>query len=188
MVPSEAPLFSPAATAGRLAVYGLGVAVLFGCGAFPSLGTGGDGGAGSSSSASSASGTTSADAGATGSDCITEGQTGATLCTGISTCPGLVVDHDVFPTCGFRPGGAVLDLECACQTSLCPVGVAKTCDDAKKLLAAQNETTVCTQVNEGRCTGGGAPATASSAQKPTCDKQCASECGGAPGCIAMCGC
>ncbi|MFO0668252.1 MAG: hypothetical protein U0235_01320 [Polyangiaceae bacterium] len=191
MVPCpNAPPSSRHLTLGaRAAAYLAGLVVLFGCGSFPSLGgTGTDGGTGSSGASSSASTAGGADAGAKGIDCITEGQTGATLCTGISTCPGLAVDHDVFPNCGFRPGGTVLDLECACQTSLCPLGVAKTCDDVKKLLAAQNETTVCTQIGEGRCTGGGAPATASTATHPNCDKQCASECAGAPGCIAMCGC
>lgn len=162
----------------------LGIAILLGCGQFPSLGgAGGDGGASSSSSAASAG--AAGDGGAKGVDCITEPQTGATLCSGISSCPGLFVDHDLYPSCGFRPGGNVLDLECACQTSLCPVGVAKTCDDALKLLEAQTETSVCVQVSEGRCTGGGKPA---STANPNCDKACASECAGAANCIKMCGC
>lgn len=162
-------------------------AFVSGCGEFPSLG-GGGGDAGAAASRGGASGGTSGDAGVQGVDCITEPQTGATLCTGISSCPGVAVDHDLYPHCGFRPGGAVLDLECACQTSLCPVGVAKTCDDAKKLLGNQSETTVCAQVAEDRCTGGGVPATSGTSTPSTCDKQCASECGGAPGCIHMCGC
>lgn len=164
------------------------LAIACGCGSFPLLGGAGgdkDAGAGGGASSSSTAAAAGGDAGAKGIDCITEAQTGATLCTGISSCPGLAVDHDVYPTCGFRPGGNVLDLECACQTSLCPVGVAKTCAEAAKLLAGQNESTVCLQIDEGRCTGGGPP---TKTPNPTCDRQCASECGGAAGCIHLCGC
>lgn len=163
---------------------------LSGCDVIPSIGTGSggsDAGAASSASPAASGGTTAAtsDAGA-GVDCITESLTGATICTGIASCPNVTVDHDVFPDCGFRPGSGVIDLECACQNSLCPIGVAKTCDEAAALLKDQNETTVCTQVSEGRCTGG--TTTTTPAASSTCDKQCESECGGAPGCISLCGC
>ena len=169
----------------RLVGSAIALKVLVGCGIVPSIGTG-SGDAGASSSSSSATTTAaSGDGGAKGVDCITEVQTGAVLCTGISTCPGLAVDHDVFPSCGFRPGGTVLDLECACQTSLCPVGVAKTCAEAQKLLGAQNESSVCLQIDEGRCTGGGP---IKKPVDPNCDRACASECGGAAGCIHLCGC
>jgi hypothetical protein len=95
-----------------------------------------------------------ADAGAdsaAGIDCIVEPTTGKTLCTGIAACPDVVVDHDVYPNCGFRPG-STLALECACNGSLCPLGIASTCEEAAKLLAAQSESIVCLQVSEGRCT------------------------------------
>jgi hypothetical protein len=172
----------------RLLAFAVALEILAGCGIVPSLGTGGDGdaGAASASSASSAAGAAAGDGGAKGVDCITESLTGSVLCTGISTCPELAVDHDLYPDCGFRPGGAVLDLECACQTSLCPVGVAKTCAEAAALLSRQTESQVCLQIDEGRCTGGGAPA--ASPADPNCDKACASECGGAAGCIHLCGC
>src|SRR6185369_7336982 len=78
----------------------------------------------------------SGDAGgaAQGIDCIVEPTTGDTLCSGISLCPGLYVDHDVYPHCGFRPKGNVLDIECACSEEVCPLGVPTTCAQAKQLL------------------------------------------------------
>jgi hypothetical protein len=155
----------------------------------PSL-DGGGGDAGAAGTTSSAS-TAAADAGAKGVDCITEPETGATICTGISTCPGLAVDHDVFPHCGFRPGGTVLDLECACGAALCPIGVATTCEQAKTFLGNQTEPGVCTQVAEDRCTtkspNATNPSPATSAPS-TCDKNCASDCAGSPGCLQLCGC
>jgi hypothetical protein len=148
----------------------------------PGLEGSGDGGAGSAESAS----TTSGDAGPKGVDCITEPETGATICSGISTCPGLLVDHDVYPTCGFRVGGgALLDLECGCQGSLCPIGVAQTCEQAQALLRDQSESTVCLQVADGRCTKGTQTKPPAS---PTCDKLCAAECGNVPSCLRLCGC
>lgn len=159
-----------------------------------SLGQKNSGGAGASGSGSggAASGD-GADAGAvTGVDCITEPTTSAQLCTGISSCPGLYVDHDVFPNCGFRVKGATLDIECACSGDVCPLGVPSTCEQAKALLSSQTEATVCTQVSESRCTAG-APSTGgaggtSGGGSSTCDKACAGECGGEPSCIQGCGC
>jgi hypothetical protein len=153
------------------------------CGMIPGLEGSDDGGASGPNGAASAT----ADAGPKGIDCITEAETGAVICTGISSCPGLLVNHDVFPTCGFRVGGALLDLECACQGSLCPIGVAQTCEQAKQLLRDQTESTVCMQVAEGRCTKG-TPATTTPATSSSCDKLCAAECGNVPSCIKLCGC
>lgn len=119
-----------------------------------------------------------------GLGCGKDPQTGETLCIGLSSCPGLVVDQNELPGCGFRvTGGASIDIECACSGSICPLGVATSCAQAKSLLASQTYAGVCIQVSEGRCTSG-------TAQPPpsNCDKTCASQCGGDPTCLQGCGC
>jgi hypothetical protein len=124
---------------------------------------------------------------ATGAGCATSAESGATLCTAISICPSLVVDHDVFPDCGFRIQGQTLDLECDCNGALCPIGVPVTCTEAAQLLQQQqSETNVCTQVSEGRCTPGAPPPAPTSTS--TCDTTCRDECGGNPSCWTACGC
>jgi hypothetical protein len=92
--------------------------------------------------------------GETGIDCGPDPDTGVVLCLGISSCPNLVVDSDLYPGCGFRvhPGSDVLDLECACYGEICPIGIASTCDAATALMQDQSQYTVCMQVDEGRCT------------------------------------
>ena len=156
--------------------------------ALPTLGT--DSGAASSSGTTS---TTDGGTSATGAGCGQDPATGITLCAAVSLCPNVVVDNDLYPNCGFRIRGHVIDLECLCNESLCPIGIASTCAQATQLLSGQNETTVCTQVNEGRCvdakpptSGGGG--TSGNGNGSTCDKTCQSECGGDPGCIRICGC
>ena len=125
------------------------------------------------------------DAGASaGINCGNDPQTGQELCLGLSSCPGLVVNQNTFPGCGFRPtGGATIDLECACSGFICPLGTATTCAQAKSLLAGQTYAGVCVQVSEGRCTSAARPSPPSS-----CDKTCASQCGGDPTCLQGCGC
>lgn len=91
-------------------------------------------------------------AGLKGIDCGTDPYTGTVLCSGVSACPGLLVDHDVYPDCGFRIRGTSFDLQCPCYGGLCPIGSPSTCQDAQALLDAQSEYTVCAQYNEGRCT------------------------------------
>jgi hypothetical protein len=91
-----------------------------------------------------------------GIDCIVEPTTGATLCTAVSTCPTVLVDHDVYPNCGFRmkagtTTSTTMILECACNGSLCPIGVPTTCAQAQKLLGEQTEPLVCNQIADGRC-------------------------------------
>ena len=126
---------------------------------------------------------------ALGAGCGIEVTTNTQLCTAISVCPKIAVDHDVFPHCGFRLHGDSLDLECACNGALCPLGSPATCDQAAKLLQGQTELQVCAQVNEGRCTAGTpAPATTGPSTTNPCDKACASECGGNPQCLKDCGC
>ncbi|MGH7283155.1 MAG: hypothetical protein ACRELY_16640 [Polyangiaceae bacterium] len=138
------------------------------------------------------SGTASDGGGSTGVDCVTESSTGATICTGNTSCQSVTVDHDVYPDCGFRVVGAnaTLDIECACQDGmLCPVGVAASCEEAATMLQNQTESTVCEQVSEGRCsqgTGGGS--SGSGGAQNNCNANCESECAGAPACIAACGC
>ncbi|HEY1959817.1 MAG TPA: hypothetical protein VGH28_29610 [Polyangiaceae bacterium] len=90
----------------------------------------------------------------TGVNCGADPDTGAVLCLGISSCPDVVVDSDLYPGCGFRvhDGTGVLDLECACYGQICPIGVASTCDQATALMQDQSQYTVCMQVDEGRCT------------------------------------
>jgi hypothetical protein len=145
-------------------------------------GTAGDGGAPGQDGGRGAE----AAGGATGAGCAQDRETGITLCAALSLCPTIVVDPDLYPNCGFRVRGEVIDLECVCSGSLCPIGVAATCAEAKQLLAGQNATMVCSQINEGRCTSAAHPAPSGSSSP--CDHTCSSQCGGDPGCIKSCGC
>ena len=149
----------------------------------PNQGAGADAGAEGGTSASSPS------AQPQGAGCGAESTTGATLCTAISLCPTVAVDHDVYPNCGFRIHGQAIDLECACNGALCPIGAPTTCAQAAQLLSGQTELQVCSQVNEGRCTTPTpASSSSSSSGSGTCDRTCAGECGGDPGCVRLCGC
>jgi hypothetical protein len=101
----------------------------------------------------------------------------------------VVVDPDQLPDCGYRISGSAIDLECLCGDSLCPVGSAASCGDAKALLAEQSAQSVCAGIAEGRCSvvrqsAGKAGSNTSS----SCDKNCRAECSGNPDCIALCGC
>lgn len=109
-------------------------------------------GGGDASTATDA--TEAGEASVTGSGCGADPDTGITLCLGISTCPNLTIDTDVFPGCGFRihTDPTVIDLECACYGQICPIGVATTCDQAAALMTDQSQYTVCMQGSEGRCT------------------------------------
>jgi hypothetical protein len=123
---------------------------------------------------------------ATGVDCGVDPDTGATLCLGTSLCPGLLVDGEVYPGCGFRPGA--LDVECSCGGSLCPLGAAATCADVQSLLAQLNEGTVCSQLGGGTCIEGTPVVSTGSGAMGTCDTACRDDCGGDPSCIVSCGC
>jgi|SRR6185503_1119805 len=92
--------------------------------------------------------------GVTGVSCGADPDTGVVLCLGISSCPNVTIDTDLYPGCGFRihDGSGVIDLECACYGEICPIGVASTCDQATALMQDQSQYTVCMQVDEGRCT------------------------------------
>ena len=153
--------------------------------------TGTDTGPGSSSAASggtTASAASSSDGTAGGTGCSTDPQTGVTLCTGINACPGVTVDPNAFPGCGFVLHGAgTLDLECICSDSLCPIGVPQTCTQASQLLTTQTLLLVCQQASDGRCVQLTAPDAGTSGSS-TCLQQCRSDCAGVPDCMQLCGC
>ncbi len=146
----------------------------------------------SSSSATGTAGTTSTDAGVTtgtGVNCGTDPASGITLCLGLSACPGVVVDSDQMPGCGYRVNGNVIDLECLCDDSLCPVGSAASCADAKALLQDQTSQGVCVGISEGRCTTVSQAVTnAGTNTASSCDKDCRANCVNDPACIQFCGC
>jgi hypothetical protein len=130
--------------------------------------------------------------GQTGSGCLEDLQTGIVLCEQINLCPGVLVDPGLYPNCGFRPNtGSVLDMECLCGQSLCPIGVATSCAAAQQLLEAQGSLVVCLQQNEGRCVslpgaGAGGGEIEGGAGSPCAT--CAQQCGGTPECFQACGC
>jgi hypothetical protein len=141
-----------------------------------------DAGGGSASPGSAAP-----EGGTGGINCFQDVATQTVLCEQVNGCPGVDVDPGAFPDCGFRLGtGSTLDLECLCGAALCPVGVATSCDQAQRLLAAQSALTVCQQQAEGRCVDLGAPDAGTGTG--TCDKACEAECVGTPDCIQLCGC
>ncbi len=140
-----------------------------------------DGGAASAG----ASGTGGGSATATGTNCGVDPSSGIALCLGISSCPTARVDPDQFPDCGYRISGSTIDLECLCGDSLCPMGSAASCLDAKALLADQSAQGVCAEIADGRCTTVKQTSVSSSSM---CDKECRSQCGGDPNCVTLCGC
>ena len=88
---------------------------------------------------------------ASGIHCGVDPSSGISLCLGISTCPSVRVDPDQFPECGYRISGSAIDLECLCGDSLCPMGPAVSCLDARNLLSEQSALGVCASVADGRC-------------------------------------
>ncbi|HET7543770.1 MAG TPA: hypothetical protein VFK05_28055 [Polyangiaceae bacterium] len=134
---------------------------------------------------SGASSAGAAGAALTGSNCGVDPSSGVALCLGISACPGVRVDPDQFPDCGFRVVGSRIDLECLCGDSLCPMGKAASCREAQSLLSEQSAQGVCAGIAEGSCQPvQQAPRSSTS----SCDKECRAQCSGAPGCISLCGC
>jgi hypothetical protein len=157
---------------------------------------GGGGGGGGTPGASSAS--TGADGGAgatpsapTGtSGCGTDPQSGAVLCLSVDACPGLELASGAYPGCGFAPRGpGVIDMECLCGDSLCPVGVATTCGAAKTLIDNQSSLVVCEQLAEGRCVQQKrSTVTVDAGSTGGCNEACAETCANVPTCLQMCGC
>jgi hypothetical protein len=119
-----------------------------------------------------------------GSNCALDSISGVTLCTSVAVCPGLAVDHDVYPDCGFRVPSSSIDLECVCGDFLCPIGAALGCGQAKDLLDSHSELDTCIQASDGRC----APRSAPKMGGSSCDHACADVCAGDPGCLQLCGC
>lgn len=147
---------------------------------------------GTGKSAAGDAGAASADAGdaapaVQGAGCGVEAESGLQLCAATSACPTLAVDTNVFPSCGFRIRGSVVDLVCGCDGSICSMGAYTTCAQASALLEAQTQQQVCMQVAEGRCAAAARPSSTSSSGS-TCDRACLSECGGGGGCASLCGC
>jgi hypothetical protein len=181
-----------------LALLGLSVAVggLLACLQNVSTGTGTTDPTATASTATTSSGSVPSGAG-----CTTDPVSQITLCEESSLCPTIDVDQSILPGCGFRMRNSdVIDLECGCSDSLCPIGVADTCDEALTLLGQQTELSVCQQASEGRCvpltsdagastsTGTSTTTTTTPAASSSCDKTCESECAGEPDCIQLCGC
>jgi len=121
----------------------------------------------------------------TGLNCGVDPSSGIALCLGISSCPSVRVDPDQFPDCGYRIAGSSIDLQCLCGDSLCPMGSAASCLDAKSLLSEQSAQSVCAGIAEGRCQLVQQPSHSSAA---SCDKNCRAQCSGVPGCVTLCGC
>jgi hypothetical protein len=124
------------------------LSLAFLCSGCLQIGTGSGNGGGGGSTPS-----TPSDAGADamkGVACGRDKVTGVELCAGVSGCPGLLVDPEAFPGCGFKPG--TLDLQCLCGDELCPMGsVAKTCAEAQYQLAEGNAAITCSQLGSGVC-------------------------------------
>jgi hypothetical protein len=145
----------------------------------------------SSGGATASAASSGAGGGATsGTGCVTDPQSGITLCEQISNCPGVDVDPGAFPGCGFRMNAASLyDLECGCGDSLCPIGVPSSCATALQLLDQQESSlVVCQEVDQGTCLPLAVDAGTAATGSSSCDKQCASECAGEPSCLQLCGC
>jgi hypothetical protein len=120
-----------------------------------------------------------------GTNCGLDPGSGVSLCLGISSCPTVRVDPDQFPDCGYRIAGSTIDLECLCGDSLCPMGTAASCLDAKSLLSEQSAQGVCAAIADGRCQ---VVQHTSIHSNSTCDPECRAQCSGVPGCITLCGC
>jgi len=135
-------------------------------------------------------GTVSAeDGGPSGAGCAQDPITKVTLCTAVSACPEIQVDHDLFPNCGFRIRRDGFVLECWCNGYVCPMGTPSNCQQVSDLLSQQTEIGVCTQVEEGRCVGSAPDAGPTGSTVPIgCDRECMKNCGGSEDCQRFCGC
>jgi hypothetical protein len=105
------------------------------------------------------------------------------ICTMISTCPGLQIDTNRFPECGFSVHGSALDPECLCYGSMCPMGTPQTCDDMQTLLSNVTIESVCAEYQAGHCQSEG-----SIGGVDTDCQLCKANCNGNQACIQNCGC
>ncbi len=167
-----------------VALFLAGAVAFPGCiqiGPVPDSGPGG--GLSSASDAGAAGSSSTTTASTTGAGCGTDVLTGVALCAAASACPGLVIDREIYPHCGFRVPSTTIQLECICGDYLCSMGTVLDCDQAAKLLAWQTEVSVCAQLDYDRC--------ALRAKKPTgatCNPTCRMGCTGDPTCVTQCGC
>ncbi|MGO8991873.1 MAG: hypothetical protein ACLQVI_00995 [Polyangiaceae bacterium] len=121
--------------------------------------------------------------GPTGSVCTAITET-YNVCADLSTCPGVIIDPNTFPQCGYAVHGDVIDPECLCYGSMCPMGVPQTCADMQAILSSGTTVDIiCEQQATGKClnVGGGTPA-------PTTCQVCQNNCGNDPACLQNCGC
>jgi len=149
------------------------------------VGKASDSGADDGAAGGGSSGSSGGSSSVTGTNCGVDPSSGIALCLGISSCPSVRVDPEQFPDCGYRIAGRALDLECLCGDSLCPMGSAASCLDAKALLSEQTAAAVCAGVAEGRCQ---LVQHTSRSSSSSCDRDCRAQCGGVPGCVTLCGC
>jgi hypothetical protein len=136
------------------ALLALGLCSCMGFNIIPSIGDSTSSTGGSDATAASDTSDSGGSEAAVGVSCAADPDTGVILCIGSTLCPGLTVDQDLYPGCGFRihDGSDVIDLECACYGQICPIGVTTTCAQAATLMQDQSQYTVCMQVDQGRCT------------------------------------
>jgi hypothetical protein len=124
-----------------------------------------------------------------GIGCATDSTLRITLCTGLTACPGIAVDHELYPDCGFRSAAGAIDLLCVCdQTWICPMGVALSCSQAASVLSEGSEAMVCAQIADGRCTDIRATTPPSSSSDASCDETCRASCASDRACLTACGC
>jgi hypothetical protein len=120
--------------------------------------------------------------GPTGSNCqaVTEAYS---ICTDVSLCPGISISQTQLPNCGYSIHGNVIDPECLCYGSMCPVGVPQSCADMQALLATGiTSNIVCEQYASGKCSNQG-----NQGEPSTC-QVCKNNCDGNPTCLQNCGC
>jgi hypothetical protein len=147
----------------------------------PDISTGAD--AGSSAAASS-----SEDAGASGSSTTkgascTQVSSTISLCLYISSCPNLILNPQVFPSCGFRIHGDAIDPECLCGNYICPIGSPTSCSEAAADSSGDvNYDSVCEQSVDGHCTALGTGGSSSACET------CVQNCDNVPSCVEACGC
>jgi hypothetical protein len=105
------------------------------------------------------------------------------ICADLSSCPGVVIDPNKFPDCGYSVHGDAIDPECLCYGSMCPMGSPGTCADMQALLnSGITAAIVCEEQASGKCTNEGAQG-----EPSTCDI-CKNNCDGNVTCLQNCGC
>ena len=142
---------------------------------------GSDAGAAAASPAQDAA--TGAEA-ATSSGCAHDSVAGVTLCTAVSLCPGLAVDHDLYPHCGFRSRAIRSIWSAFAATTFAPWEPLSAASRPPPCSRRNRSSRSAPRSSEGRCAARSSPP----APATGCDRTCESECGGSPGCIQACGC